>query len=276
MAHSAQAVRWHIVTVSYNSADDLRRHWADTPLPEGTRWTVVDNASTDGSVDVARQLGAVVIPLRENLGFGAANNVGARSVDADYIVFANPDVQVQTSTFPAFEKTLEVRPNAILAPQLLNPDGTAQPSGRSFPTLASKFLNRLPGASNRGYQITAGADEQRFVSWFIGAAVLMKMDSYRELGWDERFFVYYEDSDLGLRAWKAGRPVVLDGSARWVHAWARETAGFNARAWKLEVDSMMKFYSRYPHLLLPNKLAALFHPERRLVGQVVPALGKSL
>lgn len=269
MTPSPGPLRWHIVTVAYNSSADLRAHWGAVTLPDGVRWTVVDNASADGSAELARELGAEVIALGKNVGFGAANNVGARSVGADYVVFANPDVRVDFSTLSSFEETFRRRPDIVLAPQLLNPDGSLQPSGRSFPTLVSKLMNRLPDSAQREYQITAHEGEQRYVSWLIGAAVVMTKDTYRLLPWDERFFVYYEDSDLGLRAWKAGHRVVLDGRTRWVHAWARETAGFNARAWKLEVASMTKFYSRYPHLLLPNRLAALFHPERRFVGRVV-------
>jgi N-acetylglucosaminyl-diphospho-decaprenol L-rhamnosyltransferase len=269
MTRPSKSVRWHIVTVSYNSARDLGDHWATVALPDGVRWTVVDNASSDDSVEIARNLGATVIQLERNIGFGAANNVGARSVESEYIVFANPDVLVDTSTLSSFETTFSTGDDLVLAPQLLNPDGSAQPSGRSFPTLASKLKNRLPDAARRDYQITAREGEQRYVSWFIGAAVVMTTKTYRLLPWDERFFVYYEDSDLGLRAWKAGHRVVLDGSIRWIHAWARETAGFNPRAWRLEIASMAKFYSRYPHLLLPNRIAALFHPERRYVGRVV-------
>ncbi|WP_433931502.1 glycosyltransferase [Curtobacterium flaccumfaciens] len=265
----SEAVTWHIVTVSFNSATELRKHWANTSLPASTRWTVVDNASTDESVSVARELGAHVIPLDSNVGFGAANNVAARSVSAQYVLFVNPDVEVRFESLPDMAKTLERKQGIVLAPQLLEPDGRLQPSGRGFPALSSKVLNRLPGADSRNYQILASDGERRYVSWAIGAAIAMSGATFDRLGWDERFFVYYEDSDLGLRAWKSGHPVVLDGTVRWVHAWARETASLNVRAWRLELPSMFKFYSRYPHLLLPPVLAARFHPERRIIGQLV-------
>lgn len=266
-------VTWHIITVAYNSAADLRAHWGGIDLPDGVRWTVVDNASDDDSVAVARDLGAVVITLAENVGFGAANNIGARSTISRYVVFANPDIEVVVGSLVQLGLTLDRFPDAVIAPQLLNADGSRQPSGRNLPTLSSKVLNRLPSASRRTYQITADDCEQRYVSWAIGAAVAMTSATFEDVHWDERFFVYYEDSDLGLRAWSRGHPVVLDGTVRWVHGWARATTGLDARAWRLELASMAKFYTRYPHLLLPVGLAALFHPERGHIGARVEADG---
>ncbi|WIJ45901.1 glycosyltransferase [Curtobacterium citreum] len=260
---------WHIITVTFNSAEDLRRHWQAVALPARSRWTVVDNASTDDSVEVARQLGATVISLDTNVGFGAANNIGARSLQSRFIAFVNPDIEIVGSSLDELARNLELDPAAVVAPQLLNVDRTPQPSGRNFPTLSSKIFNRLPGASSHEYQITADPGQRRYVSWAIGAAIAMTAETFDEIPWDDHFFVYYEDSDLGLRAWSSGHAVVLDGSVRWVHGWARDTSSFNLAAWRLEVASMAKFYLRYPHLLLPVFLARLFHPERSWIGRAV-------
>ena len=263
------ATIWHIVTVTFNSAADLRRHWSDVSLPLGARWTVVDNASTDDSVETAQLLGADVIVLRKNVGFGAANNIGARSVASSFLLFVNPDIEIIAESLDALAETLTEIPSAVVAPQLLNDDGTPQPSGRNFPTLTSKVFNRLPGASTHDYQITADPGQRRYVSWSIGAAVAMRSETFDQVHWDDHFFVYYEDSDLGIRAWKTGHVVVLDGRVRWVHGWARETTRFSIVAWRLELASMAKFYIRFPHLLLPVGLAKYFHPERKWIGQDV-------
>ena len=83
--------RVSLVTVTFNSAATLRHFWADWPR-EACEWIVVDNCSTDDSVAVAESLGACVLRLSENVGFSAANNVGARMATGDVLGFLNPDV----------------------------------------------------------------------------------------------------------------------------------------------------------------------------------------
>jgi GT2 family glycosyltransferase len=260
-------ITWHLVTVAYNSAEALKRYWSDAELPPGIRWTVVDNASTDGSASIARRLGATVIELSENVGFGAANNIGAESAESQYVGFVNPDVRVDPASFIVAERLLVQWPNALVAPQLLSVDGQPQASGRGLPTIWAKILHRLSGAVQPNYEIYAPPGANRFVSWAMGAAILMRRPVYDSLLWDERFFVYYEDHDLGLRAWAAGNTVILAGSIRWMHGWARETTTLNVAAWRLELDGMIKFYTRYWHLLLPRPIASLWHPERRAIGK---------
>jgi GT2 family glycosyltransferase len=263
--------RWNLVTVTYNSAEDLRRHWGEQALPDDVTWIVVDNASSDDSADVAQQLGAVVVRLPKNVGFGAANNIGASAKQAKFVAFANPDVSVDFGSFSVMESVLSVHRRVVLAPQLIEIDGVVQPSGRGLPTIGAKIMNRLFPREKSQYQITARADERKWVSWAMGAAIVMRLDFFQELKWDDHFFVYYEDSDLGLRAWNAGSGVLLLGDVRWTHGWARETAKLSVKAWKLELASMAKFYSRYPFLLLPARIAQYFRGERRRIGVLEPS-----
>ncbi|WP_420363705.1 glycosyltransferase [Curtobacterium aetherium] len=273
LTNASTDLEWNLVTVSYNSAAVLQKHWASFRPSPTVRWTVVDNNSSDDSVQIARSLGAHVIELTRNVGFGAANNIGARSVASQRVGFLNPDVELHDESLRMLSALLTSAPGIVVAPQLLDEDGTPQPSGRGLPSLLSKILNRLPSAGRRSYQILAAEGEQVLVSWVIGAAVLMNSATFEKILWDERFFIYYEDSDFGLRAWRAGHAVVVDGSVRWVHAWARETTGVNLKAWKRELPSMFKFYTRYPSLLLPSQLAARFYPEQRHFGKMLSSSG---
>lgn len=92
----------------------------------------------------------------------------------------------------------------------------------------------------------------------MGAAVFGHRKHFDAIGaWDSHFFLYYEDSDLGLRSWAAQIPVMLVPEAEIVHGWARETAGrFRLTPWLRELSSMRKFYARYPSLLLSQRVAA--------------------
>lgn len=238
---------WTLVTVTYNSARAIAHCW-DGEIPSDVEWIVADNASSDDSADLCESLGATVLRLPENIGFAAANNAAMKQARGTYIGFANPDVHVAFGQLALMGEELERR-DGLVAPQLLNPDGSEQPNGRSFPTLTNKFRGRLGKNPERFYRYAAPGSILDVV-WITGAFVAMKHELYRSgLQWDERYFVYYEDVDLSIRCWKLGLPVRVMGDVRMVHEWARDTSGgFNLAAWKRELSGMKKFYGRFPGL----------------------------
>lgn len=241
-----------IVTVTYNSERDLAKNWADADVEDDVNWISVDNASGDDSAALAREMGARVIELPRNVGFSAANNVGAAQANVDCLVFVNPDVRV-TRVGVRELVDIAMERNAVVAPQLINPDESLQENGRSAPFLYRKVAHFLGTKVSRDqYEITAGPGELKEVSWVIGAALVIPTAIFRDLcGWDSKFFVYYEDADICLRARTLGYSVLLSGSTRWVHGWGRATRrSFSWRAWRHEVASGLRFYLRYPRLLL--------------------------
>ena len=251
MSSGTGEIQWSVITVSYNSAHDLAEFWKGYRADRNLEWIVVDNASDDDSVAVAERLGARVISLQKNLGFGGANNIGFHSSRGRYVVFVNPDVSLKMSDLATIADHLDIYPKDLASPQLIHPGGGTQPNGRGMPYLAYKILNRLrPRALEGRYLMIAAEDEVRTCDWLMGAVVAGARQHLKSLGpWDTRFFVYYEDSDLGLRNKLAGGRSVVLGSIRWVHGWARETKTASASAWRREIPSLLKFYSRYPRLL---------------------------
>lgn len=246
---------WSIVTVTYNSSSAIRRCWS-APRPRNVEWIVVDNASTDDSVRAAEVAGAdTVIRLPENRGFSVGNNVGMAAAAGDLVLFANPDLTADLRDLGILEHRLE-EGAGLVAPQLLNPDGTPQPNGRGFPTLMHKVRNRTTRGEHSSYRIYAREGEVVPVCFAIGAAVAGTRSFLESLGgWDEGFFVYYEDSDLGLRSWLAGGRVELVGHARWQHEWARDTSHLRLRPWALEGRALARFYRKYPALLGTRRVA---------------------
>ncbi|MBU2695782.1 glycosyltransferase family 2 protein [Pimelobacter sp. 30-1] len=242
-----------VVTVTFHSRADLDRHWRGAAALDAA-WIVVDNASTDGSAELAEELGAHVVRLPDNVGFSAANNAGAAAAaaaGADCLVFANPDVTVTQEGIDRLA-ALALDRRALTAPQLLNLDGSPQENGRRAPYLYRKVLHFAGSAASRAhYEVTAAPHEVKDVPWVIGAAVAVPRSVFDEIGgWDAGFFVYYEDSDLCLRARRAGHPVLLDGGVRWTHAWARATRRTRSwRVWRIELRSALRFYRRYWRLL---------------------------
>lgn len=238
-----------IITVTYNSARTIEHFWSAVDPTSEVEWIVVDNASADDTVEVAQKLGARVIRLKGNHGFSYANNVGYLAARADFIGFLNPDVRMSLEALRILADVSK-RQHAIVGPQLRNADGSLQPNGRGFPTLGAKVRNRMQG-NDPSYLLFCDNDEPRTVVWLMGAAVFgHRLELDRFGAWDPHFFLYYEDSDLGLRSWQAGVPVLLVPKAQMEHGWARETAGgFRFLPWMREIASMAKFYSRYPRLL---------------------------
>lgn len=249
-----------LVTVTYNSRPSLEAFWANQRFSTKTQWIVVDNNSSDGSADFAERLGARVLRLNRNIGFSGANNLGMQLADHDFVGFVNPDLRVREADFLRIAEVAEER-GSIVSPQLTNTDGSLQPNGRGYPLLTAKIRNRLVGNDSR-YLLFGEGRQPRPVCWLMGAAIF----GFREVlsrisGWDSHFFLYYEDKDLCLRAWRAGIPVLLLPDVRWEHGWRRETAHFRIPSWKRELASMAKFYGRYPEFLFGVQASRNAHPE---------------
>ncbi|MFD4959678.1 glycosyltransferase family 2 protein [Microbacterium sp. NPDC058389] len=252
--------RRSLITVTYNSREDLSRFWGDHELDVATEWIVVDNCSSDGSADLAETLGARVVRLPKNVGFSAANNAGLAEARGSFVGFVNPDIGITAASIDRLEEIAHAT-GAVVGPQLLHPDGSVQPNGRGFPLLTAKVRNRIT-ADDADYLLSSAHTAPYPVVWLMGAAVFATRQTVDRIhGWDSRFFIYYEDSDFGLRAWKAGIPVLLAPEASAMHGWARETSGrFRVMPWVREVASMAKFYTRYPELLFSYKVAKRTHP----------------
>lgn len=254
---------WTLVTVTYNSAEVLPQFWSSFKPSPTLRWVVVDNNSSDKSVEVAKSLGADVIESSTNLGFGGANNLGFAAADSDYVAFVNPDVTVDFDSLDGLAQIID-KTQGLISPQLINNNGSLQPNGRGWPVLAYKILNRLaPQKVDGKYRIFAAPGQITRVPWFIGAVVASTKEIFDELGpWDEHFFVYYEDTDLCLRAREKNIMSYVIGDYQWTHGWARATAKFNKnffRSWKLEINSLSKFYARYPLLLIKKPASEKTH-----------------
>lgn len=245
---------WSIITVTRNSADALQK-FASRDVPSHVEWIVIDNASNDASAALAREFGAsTVVSLEKNVGFSAACNIGLGLASAEYVAFVNPDVTVNFEDLPLFTGVL-AEADVLLAPQLKYPDGRLQANGRGVPLLVHKVIGRLSEALGIaiGYYIYCRDSSMFRVSWVTGASVLGRRSTFESLnGWDERFFVYYEDADLCIRAVKTGVPTYIFGGATWVHGWSRATKSLNFGAWRNEIKSLLTFYATYPRFLVPG------------------------
>ncbi len=168
------------IIVAYNSAKVLAACLEALSLQD-IQAIVVNNASQDGSVDVAIKCGAKVIQSGKNLGYGRANNIGVRAAETPYILIINPDVMVQPGAIDALVLAANNDPDhALFSPKIIEPDG------RVFDT---RFGPLGPFAS--------------------GACFLMRRNVFLDIGgFDENIFLFYEDDDLCRRLSDRGQPPV--------------------------------------------------------------------
>ena len=176
---------------------------------------VVDNASSDASADGLEDTGLplIVIYNKENLGFGAACNQGAKNSVADYLLFLNPDTRLSEDSLNKsvfFMNKPENQDIGIVGIQLVNDDHVAQTCAR-FPQ-PGKFFSKMVGLDYLfpklfpSYLMTEwDHNDSREVDHVIGAFFLVRRSLFELLhGFDERFFVYLEDLDFSLRAKQVG------------------------------------------------------------------------
>jgi N-acetylglucosaminyl-diphospho-decaprenol L-rhamnosyltransferase len=223
-----------VVTVTHDSARELKRLSASLRrhLP-GAQLVVVDNASSDDGVEVARAAGANVIRNGENVGFGAAANAGVAAATEPVVALVNPDVELVDDSLARL--AAEALPGRLLAPLVLNGDGTPQDSAHPRPASAATALYALlpgallPGPARRAAEPWRSRRPRR-VGWATGACLVAEAATLRGLGpFDASIFMYAEDLDLGLRAETWFRP-----DARVVHHGAHATSkAFGGEAYDL-------------------------------------------
>lgn len=207
-----------IVIVNWNSGSQLSECVGSVLAlnePRVAEVIVVDNGSTDGSLDGIEDLpGVSVIRTGENLGFAAACNIGAAAGDSPYILFLNPDTRLEADSLSVPLAFMERPENArvgICGIQLVDEQGEVSRTCARFPTLgrltiSALGLDKLPGMQGGGLHMRDWRhDESRQVDHVIGAFYLIRRKVFAGVGgFDERFFVYLEDVDLSLRVKLAG------------------------------------------------------------------------
>lgn len=232
-----------IVIISWNVKELLRRCLDSIPESlQGEKGKgllvetiVFDNASTDGSADMMREAFPWVHLMESefNLGFTKGNNLAIGQSHGRYILLLNPDTEVVGDALGSMVAYMESHPQVgALGPQLLNPDGTVQPSRRRFPTMATAFLEstvlqpwfRRSETLQRYYVLDRADDETQPVDWVVGAAILIRREAFHQVGpLDEEFFMYSEELDWCYRLKAQGWEVVYLPTAQVVHREGRSS-----------------------------------------------------
>jgi N-acetylglucosaminyl-diphospho-decaprenol L-rhamnosyltransferase len=224
------------IVVTYNAMPHLERCLEGL---DGIDTVLVDHGSTDGTLALARErFPQIKVVEQENRGLAAGWNRGMGETTARFVLVINSDawlVEAAAERLVAFARERERA--GFVAPRLLNPDGTLQPSVRAFPTpwrLATEylFLRKLaPGsqALNAFYGAGFRHDEPREIDFAKAAAFVLRRAAFDEVGpFDEQFFLFSEETDWCYRARAAGWRSYFYPGAEVVHvggaSWRRESA----------------------------------------------------
>jgi GT2 family glycosyltransferase len=223
--------RIDVVVVAYNSAGELRDAIGPLVGRNDLRVIVVDNASSDGSLDRVADLDVTSIARSTNDGFAAGCNAGWRAGRAPHVCFLNPDASLDATGLERLAAELHDEPSlGAVAPRIEEQDGRTAWSLRRFPRVRSTFaravfLHRLlPRAAWTDDLVRdPGAYERAWSpDWVSGACVVVRREALDSVGgWDEAFFHYGEDADLCKRLRDAGWGIRFDPSVTVRHLGGR-------------------------------------------------------
>jgi N-acetylglucosaminyl-diphospho-decaprenol L-rhamnosyltransferase len=234
-----------VVTVTYSPGPHLERflatlsHATDRPV----RVVMADNGSTDGTPEeaVERYPNVELFRTGGNLGYGTAiNRAVARHLtasDSDYFVVANPDVQWGPGSIDELIAAARRWPQAgSLGPLIRDPDGSVYPSARHQPSIVRGGMHAVVGPVWRSNPWTLAYRQERLepsergVGWLSGSCLLLRRDAFEAIGgFDEKYFMYMEDVDLGDRLARAGWLNVYVPAAEILHDKGHSTGRDPAR-----------------------------------------------
>jgi GT2 family glycosyltransferase len=255
-----------VVVVTHDNAGDLPG-LAAALLPQlnaGDEVVIVDNASSDATLVRARELGSpvTVIESSSNAGFAAGCRRGIAATSAPLLLLLNPDARPQPGALARLRAVAAEQPDwAAWQPAVMLPDGAVNTAGGIAHYLGLGWAGRCeqPAAA-----LAEGPYETAFAS---GAALTLRRSAWEQVGgFEDSYFLYGEDLDLGLRLWLAGHRVGVEPRARVIHDYEFDKG--NRKWFLLERNRWRTLLATYPTTLLVLLAPALFAAE---LGMLVVA-----
>lgn len=267
-----------IAIVNYNTREYLRTCLNSIFAEKSSDCViVVDNASADGSAAMVKETCPAVVLIEnvDNKGFGAAANQAIRLSTAKYVLLLNSDTELMPGSVARLVDYLEHNPRvAIAGPRLVNTDGSLQKSTYPMPIPVDLFfdasnlphlMSKIPLLRELSLR-TWAHNRTRAVPWLTGAAMAIRRLAFDQVGgFDETFYVYYEETDLCFRLAKRGWEVHFLPSSQVAHVGGASTH-------QQMSDTIVQFYSSLAHFYRVHYSRARMAQLVRLVKLI--ALGR--
>lgn len=238
--------RLRIITVAYNQGPELEALAASIPGAVSVPWelVVVDNGSPTHAVDRVEAAGARIVRPGINLGYGAAVNYGVKDAGGQWALIVNPDVVFSPGSIDAMiAGAAEWPQGGAFGPLIRTPEGAVYPSARKFPRLISGTGHALlanvwpENPATRTYRENAAVDHAHTVDWLSGSCILVRLAAFRDVGgFDPRYFMFFEDTQLGEDLKKAGWECVFLPQAEITHE--------QGSSWKERPAAMLREHHR--------------------------------
>ncbi|MEO6965428.1 MAG: glycosyltransferase family 2 protein [Acidobacteriaceae bacterium] len=276
-----------VIIVNWNTRNLLEQcleSLTSAPASRSTEIIVVDNASSDDSVEMVEKKFPHVKLIRsqENLGFAKANNLAIQRSVGRYVSLVNSDVKVLPGCLDALADYLDRNPKVgNVGPRVLNTDMTLQTSCRYFPTLWNNFC-AAAGLSSvfRRSRLFSGEEMNFFahdritlVEGLVGCFWMLRRDAIQNVGTlDESFFMYGEDLDWCRRCWNANWQVAFTPAALAIHHRGGSSHAHITRLAVTQQNSVLHYWSKHksPLELLGIKSIFLFrHLIRYSLGLIL-------
>jgi GT2 family glycosyltransferase len=246
-----------VLIVSMDTRDDVLACLESLQGEADTEIVVLDNLSTDGTVEAIRERypGVRVIEAERRAGFGANNNVLIRATTAPYVYLLNPDTVSEPGSVARLAEVLDASPSvAAVGPHVVFGDGREQDTAWQFPSPATCVRGAL--TLGRGGITQSGGDAPRRVGWAMACALLVRRSALDSVGlFDEGFFLYSEETDLERRLADAGYGVVWTPAVTVVHYQGRSTAAVPERRVNEQWRSRQRYWVKH-HSPTGRRIAA--------------------
>jgi GT2 family glycosyltransferase len=252
------------ILVNYNAGGELAHALSSIAVELADRqWeaVVVDNASSDGSADVVADFAPHVRLLRnnENVGFARGVNQGLAVTSGPLVLLMNPDCRLEVGAVGILTHELERSDShAVAGPRIFNPDGTVQGSARGDPDMFTGLFGRttvlrrlLPDLAVAKRNVVSGDDgrhggESVTVDWLSGACLLVRRAELdRVNGFDERYFLYWEDADLCRRLRVGGAQIRYVPAAAATHRVGQSSRSVRAASIRAFHESAYLYYATH-------------------------------
>jgi N-acetylglucosaminyl-diphospho-decaprenol L-rhamnosyltransferase len=247
-----------VAIVSFNAGPHLDACLASVRPEAPSQTLVVDNGSTDGSIELVRsRFPEVQLEVAAaNRGYGTAANRALARCAAPYVLLLNGDTVLAPGALEALARYLDAHPRAaIVGPRLRNADGSLQASCHPFlgtfqsfleKTALARLLARIPAVRDRYLLVNSAHARARVVPWVLGAALAIRRSAFEAVGgFDESFFLYAEEVDLCYRLKTAGWEIHFAPVTDVIHVGGVSTQPYGGGMIAQRVESAIRFYDRH-------------------------------